>query len=379
MEVVRDLQQIVEQRITKNKIIVLTGARRVGKTFLLKKIAKSIKEPFLFFNGEDFETHQLFAYQSVEYYMQLFGDHKLIFIDEAQKIPGIGQKLKLIVDSIEGIKIIISSSSAFDINNLTGEPLTGRKLSYTLYPFSENEFTQTEVNITERNPRLKNRLVFGNYPELVHLADNQLKQEYLKDIINSYLLKDILTFENIKNSSKIINLLRLVAFQVGSQVSLQELGKQLSMSKNTVEKYLDLLTKVYVLFKLEGFSRNLRKEVSKSSKWYFYDNGIRNIIIANLNPIELRNDVGILWENYMISERLKYQANNNMLVNNYFWRTYDKQEIDLIEERGGNLYAFEFKWGSSKSKVPKGWGNNYPNALFKVISPENYFDWLTYG
>jgi len=219
-------------------------------------------------------------------------------------------------------------------------------------------------------------LIFGNYPELIHLKDISQKQGYLKEIINSYLLKDILVFENIKNASKIINLLRLIAFQVGSQVSLQELGKQLSMSKNTVERYLDLLSKVFILFKMEGFSRNLRKEVTKSSKWYFYDNGIRNTIIANLNPLNLRNDSGMLWENYMIAERLKYQSQESVLVNNYFWRTYDQQEIDLIEERGGNLFAYEFKWLKRNAKIPAAWKKNYPEAEFQVISSDNYYDWL---
>ena len=376
MKIIRELQKNLERHIAPNKVIVIVGARRVGKTYLLNQLMKKLKEPYLFFNGEDFETHRLFEPQTAEYYRQILGNHKLLIIDEAQKVPQIGNKLKLIVDSISDIKIIVTGSSAFDLNNSTGEPLTGRKITYTLFPFSEKEFRQTEENLTSRRDRLKQRLIFGNYPELIHLKDISQKQGYLKEIINSYLLKDILVFENIKNASKIINLLRLIAFQVGSQVSLQELGKQLSMSKNTVERYLDLLSKVFILFKMEGFSRNLRKEVTKSSKWYFYDNGIRNTIIANLNPLNLRNDSGMLWENYMIAERLKYQSQESVLVNNYFWRTYDQQEIDLIEERGGNLFAYEFKWLKRNAKIPAAWKKNYPEAEFQVISSDNYYDWL---
>ena len=376
MKIIRELQKNLERHIAPNKVIVIVGARRVGKTYLLNQLIKKLKEPYLFFNGEDFETHRLFEPQTAEYYRQILGNHKLLIIDEAQKVPQIGNKLKLIVDSISDIKIIVTGSSAFDLNNSTGEPLTGRKITYTLFPFSEKEFRQTEENLTSRRDRLKQRLIFGNYPELIHLKDISQKQGYLKEIINSYLLKDILVFENIKNASKIINLLRLIAFQVGNQVSLQELGKQLSMSKNTVERYLDLLSKVFILFKMEGFSRNLRKEVTKSSKWYFYDNGIRNTIIANLNPLNLRNDSGMLWENYMIAERLKYQSQESVLVNNYFWRTYDQQEIDLIEERGGNLFAYEFKWLKRNAKIPAAWKKNYPEAEFQVISSDNYYEWL---
>jgi predicted AAA+ superfamily ATPase len=376
MKIIRELQKKLERHIAPNKVIVIVGARRVGKTYLLNQLIKKLKEPYLFFNGEDFETHRLFEPQTAEYYRQFLGNHKLLIIDEAQKVPQIGNKLKLIVDSISDVKIIVTGSSAFDLNDTTGEPLTGRKTTYTLFPFSEKEFRQTDENITSRRDRLKQRLIFGNYPELIHLNDMRQKQEYLKEIINSYLLKDILVFENIKNASKIINLLRLIAFQVGSQVSLQELGKQLSMSKNTVERYLDLLSKVFIIFKMEGFSRNLRKEVTKSSKWYFYDNGIRNTIIANLNPLNLRNDSGMLWENYMIAERLKYQSQQSMLVNNYFWRTYDQQEIDLIEEREGKLFAYEFKWVKRNAKIPAAWKKNYPEAEFRVISSDDYYDWL---
>lgn len=372
----REITSLVTGKIKPNKVIIINGARRVGKTFMLKEIIKDLDAPYLLLNGEDINTHAVLSKRSVENYRQLLGSKKILIIDEAQKIPEIGSILKLIVDELPGIRIVVTGSSAFDLRNITGEPLTGRKFTFTLFPFSEREFSQVETPV-ERADRLKQRLIYGNYPELLHIPDALEKREYLNELVSSYLLRDILVYENIKHSSKIFNLLRLIAHQTGNQVSYHELGTQLSMSKNTVEKYLDLLSKVYILYKVEGFSRNLRKEVTKSSKWYFYDNGIHNAIIANFNGIELRNDTGKLWENYVISERMKYQQYKRKQTNNYFWRTYDKQEIDWIEDRDGSLSAFEFKWSGSKTKAPATWRNYYPDADFQVISPENYFDWLS--
>lgn len=373
----RTIEAQIKKSLVPNKVVVLIGPRRIGKTFLINQIIKTIDEAYIFLSGEDFQTLSLLENRSIQHYKNILGNIKLLIIDEAQKIPDIGNKLKLIVDHIEEIKILITGSSAFDIENFTGEPLTGRKTTYQLFAFSEQELNQIE-NRFEKAINLKNRLIFGNYPELLQKNSNAEKTEYLKEIINSYLLKDILIFENIRNSEKIISLLRLIAFQIGGEVSIQELGNQLNMSKNTVEKYLDLLSKVFVIHKLTGFSRNLRKEVTKHNKWYFYDNGLRNLIIANLNPIELRNDVGLLWENYIIGERLKFQFNSKMIVNNYFWRTYDQQEIDWIEEREGKLFAYEFKWNPNKKcKIPGAWKKQYPNAEFKIINQDNYLDWIT--
>lgn len=376
MEIIeRKIEKLILDKVQANKVIVISGARRVGKTFLIKKILQECNFEYLFLNGEDLNTHLLLSKRSVENYRQVLGSRKLIVIDEAQKVPEIGEILKLMVDEIEGLHIIVSGSSALDLFNQTGEPLTGRKYSYTLFPFCEAEYDNAENKVSKPD-KLKQRLVFGNYPELLHIPDNSDKKQYIAEIINSYLLKDILLFENIKNSSKIINLLRLIAFQIGSEVSYQELGKQLSISKNTVEKYLDLLSKVFIIHKVEGFSRNLRKEISKSSRWYFYDNGIRNAIVANFNQLVVRNDIGLLWENYMISERIKFQQYNRMIVNNYFWRTYDQQEIDWVEERDGTLFAYEFKWGEKKVKTPGAWSRAYPESEFFVITPTNYHDWL---
>jgi len=372
---VRDLSDIILKKLKPNKVVIVFGARRVGKTLLVKEILAKVNEPVLILNGEDINVHDKLAIRSVENYKQILGTYKLLYINEAQKIPEIGEKLKLMIDEIDGLKIIISGSSSFDIHKDAGEPLTGRKYTFNLYTFSENEYNQIENSISKID-RLSERLVFGNYPELLHLPDRDDKIDYLNEMISSYLLKDILVYEHIKNSQKIFNLLRLVAFQIGGEVSLQALGKQLGISKNTVEKYLDLLNKVFILHKVEGFSRNLRKEITKNSRWYFLDNGIRNAVIANFNPVHARNDIGALWENYMISERLKYQSCKRISSNNYFWRTYEQQEIDWVEERDGSLFGYEFKWKEDKFKIPSQWKSAYPGASFELINVNNFNEWL---
>jgi uncharacterized protein len=372
---VRDLSEYIIKKLQSNKVVIVFGARRVGKTVLVKEILEQVNEPVLTLNGEDINVHDKLAIRSVENYKQILGSYKLLYIDEAQKIPEIGLKLKLMIDEIEGLKIIISGSSSFDIHKDAGEPLTGRKYSFNLFALSENEYNQVENSISKVG-KVRERLVFGNYPELLHLPDREDKIDYLNEMVSSYLLKDILVYENIKNSQKIFNLLRLIAFQIGGEVSLQELGNQLGISKNTAEKYLDLLSKVFILHKVEGFSRNLRKEITKNSRWYFLDNGIRNAVIANFNPIESRNDIGALWENYMISERLKYQEYKRLSSNNYFWRTYEQQEVDWVEERDGSLFGYEFKWKEDKVKIPTQWKNAYPEASFEVINMDNYIEWL---
>lgn len=371
----RNITKNIINKLKPNKVVIVLGARRVGKTVLVKKILNQLKEPFLSLNGEDINVHDKLANRTIENYKQLIGSFKLLYIDEAQKIPDIGLKLKLMVDEINGLKIIVSGSSSYNLSRDAGEPLTGRKYTFNLFGLSESEYNQVENRIVKID-KLRERMIFGNYPELLHLPNKADKIDYLNEMVSSYLLKDILVYENIKNSQKIFNLLRLIAFQLGGEVSLQELGKQLGISKNTVEKYLDLLSKVFIVHKVEGFSRNLRKEITKNSRWYFFDNGIRNAIIANFNPIESRNDVGQLWENYMICERIKYQEYNRISSNNYFWRTYEQQEIDWVEERNGALFGYEFKWKESKVKIPSQWKNAYPNSSFEVINSSNFENWL---
>ena len=375
MIIARKAQNLIKNKTKPGKVVVLHGARRVGKTFLIKEYLKTVNEKYILWNGEDFAVHELLSRRSVQNYRNILGSTKLLVIDEAQKIPEIGQVLKLIVDSFEDLKIIVTGSSAFDIANLTGEPLTGRKFEIMMYPVSENEFLQMEKP-EERHDNLMQRLVYGNMPELINIPDADDKAACLRELVSSYLLKDILAFEKIKNSSKLFDLLKLIAYQTGNEVSIEELGRQLAMSKNTVEKYLDLLSKVFVVYRLNGFSRNLRKEVVKNSKWYFYDNGIRNAIIANFNHVNLRDDRGVLWESYMMSERIKQLSYSGIVCNRYFWRTYDKQEIDLIEEREGKLFSYEFKWKAIKSKAPAAWEKAYPESSFEVITINNYSDGL---
>jgi predicted AAA+ superfamily ATPase len=283
--------------------------------------------------------------------------------------------LKLIVDEIKDIRVIASGSSSFDLLNKAGEPLVGRSTQFHLTPFSQKEIAPIETPL-ETHQHLESRLIYGSYPEIVTLGSFERKIDYLRDIVGAYLLKDILAIDGLKNSGKMKELLRLIAFQLGHEVSYDELGKQLGMSKNTVEKYLDLLSKVFVVYRLGAYARNLRKEVTKAGKWYFYDNGIRNAIIGNFNPLAIRQDVGALWENYLIGERIKANYNDNSGKEFYFWRTYDHQEIDLIEENSDSLTALEFKWGNKKPSIPAIFRETYPNAIFDVISRDNYLNYI---
>lgn len=372
----RKIQDRIEGRLQPGKVIILAGARRTGKTVLLKEKMKKLDAPYLYLNGEDYTTSLKLQQKGLDEYKNLIGNNKYLVIDEAQKIENIGQILKLMIDEIEGLHIIITGSSALDISSSTGEPLTGRKYSFQLHPIAQCELAAYE-NAIETESLFENRLIYGSYPEVLTINDNQLKTEYLNELINSYLLKDILTLDSIKNSAKLVNILRLLAFQIGKEVSVNELAKNVGLNKLTVERYLDLLTKVFVIYRIEGYSRNLRKEISKSPRYYFWDNGIRNTLVANFNTLTLRNDIGELWENYVISERLKLQHYQGWLSNNYFWRTYDQQEIDWIEERDGGLFAFEMKYQKKTVKAPGAWTSNYPDAIFDVISRENYLSFIT--
>ncbi|WP_396149390.1 ATP-binding protein [Flavobacterium sp.] len=366
-----------QSKLKPNKVLILLGARRVGKTQLIKKYLENADEKVLQLNGEDVNDARLLEERSLANYSKLLQNISLLVIDEAQNIKDIGLILKFIVDTIDGIKVIATGSSMFDLANKLGEPLVGRKSTLYLFPLAQLEFLQFE-NYKQTTENLETRLLYGGYPELTHYESWDEKKDYLKEIVNAYLLKDILIFEGIKNADKIYDLLRLIAFQIGKEVSLQELGNQLQMSKNTVERYLDLLSKVFILFKVEGFSRNLRKEITKSSRWYFYDNGIRNAIINNFTTLNNRTDVGDLWENYLASERMKKQAYQKMSKHNYFWRTYDQQELDWLETEADSINAFEFKWNENKkSKIPIAFAKAYPEATFEVINKQNYLEFIT--
>jgi predicted AAA+ superfamily ATPase len=372
----RAILEDFQLKLKPNKVLILLGARRVGKTQIIKKYLESTNENVLQLNGEDINDARLLEERSASNYTKLLQNVSILIIDEAQSITDIGLILKLIVDSIEGIKVIATGSSMFDLANKLGEPLVGRKNTMYLFPLSQIEFTQFE-NYKQTTEKLEERLIYGGYPEVTHYDSWGEKQTYLREIVNSYLLKDILVFDGIKNADKIYDLLRLIAFQVGKEVSLQELGNQLNISKNTVEKYLDLLSKVFIIFKIEGFSKNLRKEITKSSRWYFYDNGIRNTIINNFNTINNRTDIGDLWENYLASERFKKQKYQKIYKQNYFWRTYDQQELDWLETEAETIAGYEFKWNENrKTKIPGAFAKAYPEATFEVINKQNYLEFI---
>jgi len=354
------------------KVMLLFGARRVGKTMLIKAIAEKFEGKKMFLNGEDTTTHALLQDKSIANYSFLLNGVDLLLIDEAQNIPDIGAKLKLIVDELPNIQVIASGSSSFDLLNLTGEPLVGRSKTFYLFPFSQEEMLQLETGV-EVFQNLEQKLIFGTYPQLLGLYPSD-KQEYLTDLINGYLLKDILSIDGLRNSHKMSDLLRLIAFQTGNLVSYDELGRQLGLSKNTVEKYLDLLSKVFIVYRLNAYSGNLRKEISKSGKWYFYDNGIRNALISNFSPLSIRADVGQLWESFVLSERIKRKHFHLIPVNQYFWRTYDQQEIDLLEIQNQEIHAFECKWSTKSSKTPTAFIKSYPQATYTEINNRNFIN-----
>jgi predicted AAA+ superfamily ATPase len=377
MSINRTLYARIIKQLKPNKALLLFGARRVGKTFLITQIAEKYGKDVLLLNGEDNDALALLADKSIAGYRRLLNKVKLLIIDEAQNIPDIGQKLKLMTDEVKGVSIIASGSSAFDLLNKVGEPLVGRSQTFRLYPFSQAELS-TEENVLETKQNLESRLIYGAYPDVILTDEEEQKREYLRNIINAYLLKDILAIDGIRNSAKMYDLLRLIAFQTGNEVSFDELGTQLGMSKNTVERYLDLLAKVFVLYRLQAYSQNLRKEVSRKSKWYFYDTGIRNAVINNFSPLSLRNDTGTLWENYLIMERFKQINNTGKYGELFFWRTYDGQEIDLIESSDGHLEAFEFKWGNKQPGAPAAFVKTYPTTPYKVINRTNYLEFLNH-
>jgi len=360
---------------TPQKAVLIFGARRVGKTVLINQILKQYGNTALLLNGEDYDAQAMLEERSAANYRRLLAGKEILAVDEAQSVPDIGRKLKLILDEVPGIRVIASGSSSFDLQNTAGEPLVGRSTAFYLTPFSSQELAARE-NALESRQNLESRLVYGSYPEVSQMDDPRQKEDYLRGIVDAYLLKDILALDGLRSSSKMRDLCRLIAFQVGSEVSCEELGMQLGMNKATVEKYLDLLSKVFVVFRLGSYARNLRKEVTKAGKWYFFDNGIRNAVIGNFSPLALRQDTGALWESYLIGERFKDMYNTLLPRNFYFWRTYDRQEIDLIEESGAELAAFEFKWGVKSKKIPAAFAGAYPNASYNVINRDNYFTFI---
>ncbi len=370
-EQLKNLSEFLEPQ----KAIIIYGPRRCGKTTLLNEMLKKVEEKYLFVNGEDITVQEYLSSRSIEKLKSFIGDNKFLIIDEAQKVKNIGLNIKLLLDNVDMLKVVATGSSSFDLAQQIGEPLTGRKYTLKMFPLAQLELNRIQSR-PEINASLEERLVYGSYPEVVLIKSNTKRIAYLKEVAASYLYKDILELEGIRHADKLVRLLQLLAFQIGKEISFNEFGQQLGMSKNTVDRYFDLLEKSFVIFKLRGFSRNLRKEISKNPRYYFYDTGIRNTLINNFNSLSMRNDIGMLWENYIIIERIKKQEYLGINANNYFWRTYDQKEIDFVEEQQGKLYGYEIKWSDSKKKPPKEWVDTYKGSEFKLITKENYLNFI---
>lgn len=369
----RILYKNIENKLFTGKIVVLTGARQVGKTTLLKQILHN-REDVLWLNGDEIQVQNLFNNASTDRLLSEFGNNRIVIIDEAQRIRDIGLRLKLIADSDSDIQVIATGSSAFDLANKVNEPLTGRKWEYQMFPLSFGEMVAHHGKLKEMR-MLPRRIVYGYYPEVVMNDGNEV--EILKLLTDAYLYKDILSWENIKHPDKLQTLLRALAYQVGSQVSYNELSQMCSLDNKTVERYISLLEQCYIIFRLPSYSRNHRHELKASRKIYFYDNGIRNALIANYNAPEIRQDIGALWENFVIAERMKNNEYGRRWVNRYFWRTKQQQEIDYLEESGGMLHAFEIKWNPrAKASLTKTFKESYPDSDFMVVTPDNIADFL---
>lgn len=369
----RLLENTIQAKLNTGKAIILMGARQVGKTTLIKELFKDSDE-MIWLNGDELDVQNLFENISSTRLKYIFGSKKYVVIDEAQRIKDIGLKLKLITDELSDIQLIATGSSSFDLANQVNEPLTGRKWEYKMYPISFAEMVMHHGLLGERR-LIPHRLVYGYYPDVVNNPGDE--KEILKHLSDSYLYKDILMWEQIKKPEKLLKLLQAIAFQIGNQVSYSELGQISGLDSKTVEKYIILLEQCFVIFRLGSFSRNLRNELKSSKKIYFYDNGIRNAIIADFSLAENRQDMGALWENFIISERQKKLEYDLLWRNSWFWRTKDQHEIDYIEEGDGKIHAFEFKWSSSaKYKFPKQFLDNYAGSTFTVITPDNIEEFL---
>jgi len=373
--IARYIERDILNHFQPNKVVVIYGPRRVGKTTLLHQLARRIKERTLWLNGENLDTQSWLSSRSLEKLMGGIGSFNAIIIDEAQAVDQIGINLKILVDSIPGIRIIVTGSSSFDLAHQVGEPLVGRKWQYTLYPIAQLELSTKETPFESRL-KLESRLIYGSYPEVITVQGHRDKQTVLESIVDGALFKDVFMLEGVKKPTKIVQLAKALALQIGNQVSLTELSNMLNINMATVERYLDLLEKTFIIIRVSGFRRNLRTELTKTCRYYFWDNGIRNALINNFNPLDVRSDRGQLWENYIFIERMKKRDYQHILSNIYFWRTHDRQEIDLVEDRGGKLYGIEVKWSPKRVHAPRSWLASYPNAEFTTINRENYLEFI---
>lgn len=373
----RDLFYNLTKDIEANKVLIIFGPRRVGKSILLQQILASYEKSFISLNGEDLDDAERLSTMRRAAYDSWLRGIDLLVIDEAQAVANIGNILKLIIDSYTQLTIIATGSSAFDLDNSSGEPLVGRRIVYEMFPLSEQELVNAS-NPVDAERSLQSRLIYGSYPEVYTIGSAADKERYLRDLVGSYLLKDILSYENLKHGNKLYALLKLIAYQVGSEVSYDEIANSLRIDRNTVERYLNLLSKVFVIFRLGGYSGNLRKEVSKSSKWYFYDVGLRNAILGDFRSMEVRQDKGQIWENFFITERIKFTRYEGRNLEYYFWRTYDQQEIDLIEIGDQAMTAFEIKVRDKKNfKFPIAFRKAYEQANMELVTKKRYQSYLT--
>ncbi|MBP6977863.1 MAG: ATP-binding protein [Bacteroidales bacterium] len=372
--ITRVLTDSITESLKPGQVTGLFGARRTGKTFLMQYIKTQLdNRRILMVNGENLDVAEILSSQRLSILRSFLAGYDYLFIDEAQKIPGIEINLKLLVDSIPEVIVFVTGSSGFDLKNKLGEPLTGRSKYFHLYPVAQLELEEDYLKAKEN---LETRLIYGSYPQVVVAVNDPQRKDVLESIKNGFLLKDIMALDNLKDSLFIMNLLRLIAFQIGNDVSHHELSKSLGVSKNTVARYLDLLEKCFIIFSLQGFSRNLRNEITKSKRYFFWDNGVRNVVISNFNRLSLRDDTGKLWENYCICERMKRNHYLAKGCNYYFWRTYQQKEIDLIEESGGKLSGSEFKWKEKPAKPPAEFLNTYTGSSFQVIHNTNYLEFI---
>jgi predicted AAA+ superfamily ATPase len=374
--ITRLLQPRISQQLQDGgKVVVIYGARQVGKTTLVQRVLADLPYRTLAINADEVRYAETLSSRDLRRLRDLVAGYDLLFLDEAQRIPEIGVNLKLLVDHLPDLRIVVTGSSSLDLASRIQEPLTGRAWVHTLYPIAVSELARN-FNPFELDELLEDRLVMGSYPEVFTIQRAADRREYLQNLAASYLFKDVLEIGGVRHSQKLRNLLRLLAYQVGGEVSYTELGGQLQMSKDTVASYIDLLEQSFVIFRLGGFSRNLRKEVTRQDKIYFWDLGVRNVVIGNLRPLAERNDVGALWENFVIAERLKRLRYSQTPANLYFWRTYTGAEIDIVEERGGELHTYECKWGVSRGRMPASFIDAYPGASYAVISRQHYREYL---
>ncbi len=365
----------IENLLEPNKVLVIYGPRQVGKTTLVKDFLARTSMKWRYENGDDTRIQELGSL-NFDIIKEFAKGYDIIAFDEAQRIPNIGMVLKIIVDNVPDIRLIATGSSSFELAGQIGEPLTGRKRTLSLFPISQLELSKTS-NGFDLKKKLEQQLIYGNYPQVMTRKTDNLRREIVEEIAHSYLLKDILELEKVKSSKILLDLLRLLAFQIGNEVSLSELAQKIGIDTKTVARYLDLFEKSFVLLNVRGYSGNLRDEITRKSKYYFYDNGIRNALIANFNELPLRDDIGALWENFIFMERLKKRSYENISANVYFWRTWQQQEVDIVEEREGKLFGYEAKYSAKNVRLPSQWKLNYPDASFEVITKENYVDFVT--